>query len=308
MTTLTPILLRSSSPPFPLGSTLTILRSSQLTKVGLQRTSLLHTSSSNTQQNGSSSSSVTNVKKPVTTGMPPSSTVKVERIPENVLRDTHEPGWAMHHATYTNEDLDSVKVVHRKLTGFGDRVAAFMVSFMRYFFDVATRYPKHRERFPRVKGSDKTIVKVGLPKYEEQAANSVQKLASTKDQLPEEMELGEMRKRHLCFGPDDWLIRIVFLESVAGVPGMVAAVLRHLHSLRLLRRDGGWINTMLADAANERQHLLVALKMYEPGWFMRSFLLITQGVFWNFFFVFYLIAPRVAHRFVGVLEEEAVLT
>ncbi|PWN31413.1 alternative oxidase, partial [Meira miltonrushii] len=209
--------------------------------------------------------------------------------------------WAMHHATYTNEDLDSVKVVHRKLTGFGDRIAAFMVNFMRYFFDVATRYPKHRERFPRVKGSEKTLVK-------NKRLFLLKKHSSTKDQLPEEMELGEMRKRHLCFGPDDWLIRIVFLESVAGVPGMVAAVLRHLHSLRLLRRDGGWINTMLADAANERQHLLVALKMYDPGWFMRSFLIITQGIFWNFFFVFYLIAPRVAHRFVGILEEEAVLT
>ncbi len=37
-----------------------------------------------------------------------------------------------------------------------------------------------------------------------------------------------------------WLIRIVFLESVAGVPGMVAGMLRHLHSLRRLKRDNGW--------------------------------------------------------------------
>lgn len=299
MTTITPILLRSSGSSFPLSSTLSILRSSQLSKVGLHS---LHTSSFLSQQDNAQ------VKKPVTTGLPPSSTIKIEKISENVLRDTHEPGWAMHHARYTNEELDSVKVVHRKLTGFGDKVAAFMVNFMRYFFDLATRYPKHLKRFPRVKGSDQTIVKVGLPKYEEQAANAVQNKTPSKDQLPEEMELGEMRKRHLCFGPDGWLTRIVFLESVAGVPGMVAAVLRHLHSLRLLRRDGGWINTMLADAANERQHLLVALKLYEPGWFMRTMLLFTQGIFWNFFFVFYLIAPRVAHRFVGVLEEEAVLT
>ena len=39
--------------------------------------------------------------------------------------------------------------------------------------------------------------------------------------------------------------RIVFLETVAGVPGMVAAMVRHLHSLRKMRRDHGWIHTLL---------------------------------------------------------------
>jgi hypothetical protein len=37
-----------------------------------------------------------------------------------------------------------------------------------------------------------------------------------------------------------WLTRFVFLESVAGVPGMVAGMLRHLHSLRRLKKDNGW--------------------------------------------------------------------
>ena len=41
---------------------------------------------------------------------------------------------------------------------------------------------------------------------------------------------------------------------------------------------------------------------------MRALLLLTQGVFYNFFFLFYLISPRIAHRFVGFLEEEAVIT
>ncbi|KAF4314991.1 hypothetical protein G195_011495, partial [Phytophthora kernoviae 00238/432] len=35
----------------------------------------------------------------------------------------------------------------------------------------------------------------------------------------------------------DWLNRCLFLESVAGVPGMVGGMLRHLRSLRLLKRD-----------------------------------------------------------------------
>jgi Alternative oxidase len=37
-----------------------------------------------------------------------------------------------------------------------------------------------------------------------------------------------------------WLVRIVFLESIAGVPGMVGGMLRHLHSLRRMKRDNGW--------------------------------------------------------------------
>ena len=46
--------------------------------------------------------------------------------------------------------------------------------------------------------------------------------------------------------------RVVFLESIAGVPGMVGAVLRHLRSLRLMRRDHGWIHTLLEESENER--------------------------------------------------------
>jgi hypothetical protein len=37
-----------------------------------------------------------------------------------------------------------------------------------------------------------------------------------------------------------WLARFIFLESIAGVPGMVAGMLRHLHSLRRMKRDNGW--------------------------------------------------------------------
>lgn len=37
-----------------------------------------------------------------------------------------------------------------------------------------------------------------------------------------------------------WLIRFIFLETVAGVPGMVGGMLRHLRSLRRMQRDNGW--------------------------------------------------------------------
>jgi hypothetical protein len=36
-----------------------------------------------------------------------------------------------------------------------------------------------------------------------------------------------------------YLTRMIVLETVAGIPGMVGGMLRHLHSLRTMRRDHG---------------------------------------------------------------------
>ncbi len=107
---------------------------------------------------------------------------------------------------------------------------------------------------------------------------------------------------------EKYLQRIVFLESIAGVPGMVAGMVRHLHSLRSLRRDHGWIHTLLEEAENERTHLLWAMGEYEAGRLTRWAILGAQGVAVNLFFLSYLLAPRACHRFVGYLEEEAVKT
>lgn len=68
------------------------------------------------------------------------------------------------------------------------------------------------------------------------------------------------------------------------------------------------IETLLEEAFNERMHLLTFLKLAEPGLFMRLMVLGAQGVFFNGFFVSYLMSPRICHRFVGYLEEEAVIT
>lgn len=51
---------------------------------------------------------------------------------------------------------------------------------------------------------------------------------------------GTVKKQWLKMDERKWLIRIVFLESIAGVPGMVGGMLRHLHSLRRMKRDNGW--------------------------------------------------------------------
>jgi threonyl-tRNA synthetase len=89
---------------------------------------------------------------------------------------------------------------------------------------------------------------------------------------------------------------------------MVGAMLRHMMSLRTLKRDHGWIHTLLEEAENERMHLLTFLKLREPGLMFRLAVLGAQGVFFNAFFMAYIVSPRTCHRFVGYLEEEAVRT
>lgn len=75
----------------------------------------------------------------------------------------------------------------------------------------------------------------------------------------------------------------------------------------LMRRR---IETLLEESQNERMHLLTFLKFRDPpaGWFMRMAILAGQGIFTNLFFICYLLSPRTCHRFVGFLEEEAVIT
>jgi ubiquinol oxidase len=68
------------------------------------------------------------------------------------------------------------------------------------------------------------------------------------------------------------------------------------------------IESLLEESYNERMHLLTFLKMSRPGPFMRFMVLCAQGVYFNAFFLTYLLSPRAAHRFVGYLEEEAVIT
>merc|ERR1712048_900605 len=106
----------------------------------------------------------------------------------------------------------------------------------------------------------------------------------------------------------DYLKRMIFLETVAGVPGMVAGMVRHLHSLRLMRRDHGWIHSLLAEAENERMHLLIALKLRKPGPIFRAAVIAAQAIALPAYTLTYLLVPSACHRFVGYLEEEAVRT
>jgi ubiquinol oxidase len=70
---------------------------------------------------------------------------------------------------------------------------------------------------------------------------------------------------------------------------MVAGMLRHLHSLRLMRLDKGWIPTLLEEAENERMHLLTFLEIKRPGPLFRLLVLGAQGFFFNLYFVMYVL-------------------
>ncbi|MEN9856267.1 MAG: hypothetical protein RLZZ157_1393 [Pseudomonadota bacterium] len=100
--------------------------------------------------------------------------------------------------------------------------------------------------------------------------------------------------------------RAVILETVAAVPGMVGGMLVHMRSLRRMEDDNGWIQTLLDEAQNERMHLMTFVAIAQPNWFERALILIAQGIFFNAFFVLYLLSPKTAHRLVGYFEEEAV--
>jgi len=100
--------------------------------------------------------------------------------------------------------------------------------------------------------------------------------------------------------------RAVVLETVAAVPGMVGGALQHFRALRRMKSDRGWIRTLLDEAENERQHLMTFIHIAQPSRFERLLVLLVQGVFYNVYFLLYVIAPRTAHRAVGYLEEEAV--
>ncbi|KAF9565682.1 alternative oxidase [Agrocybe pediades] len=180
--------------------------------------------------------------------------------------------WVLFHPVYSPSELKAVEVLRRERKTLGDKMAYGVVKLSRTLFDFVSGY-KH-------------VAKPPAPG----------------------MTIEELRKAGYLLSEKQWLERILFLESIAGVPGMVAATLRHLTSLRLMRRDSGWIHTCLEEAENERMHLMTFMTLRKPSMFFRLMVLAAQGVFYNIFFIAYMLSPKLCHRFVGHLEEEAVVT
>ena len=101
--------------------------------------------------------------------------------------------------------------------------------------------------------------------------------------------------------------RAVVLETIAGVPGMVAGMLIHLRSLRKMQTGyGDQIREMLAEAENERMHLMFFIEIAKPNVFERFLVILAQGVFMSFYLFMYIFFPKTSHRMIGYFEDEAV--
>ena len=101
--------------------------------------------------------------------------------------------------------------------------------------------------------------------------------------------------------------RAVVLETIAGVPGMVAGMLIHLRSLRKMQTGyGDQIREMLAEAENERMHLMFFIEIAKPNIFERVLVILAQGVFMSFYLFMYIFFPKTSHRMIGYFEDEAV--
>ena len=101
--------------------------------------------------------------------------------------------------------------------------------------------------------------------------------------------------------------RAVVLETVAGVPGMVAGMILHFKSLRKMKTGyGPDIREMLAEAENERMHLMFFIEIAQPNLFERLLVLLAQFIFMIFYAILYTVSYKTAHRLIGYFEEEAV--
>jgi ubiquinol oxidase len=194
--------------------------------------------------------------------------------------------WAnpFQHSVWTQDEVDSVRVTHREVQSISDKIAYNAVQLARWLALSCTPAPQRRAPAHLPSMLIRTPPAVGRY-FDKLSGYNPHKL--TKEIV---------------------LNRAIFLETVAGCPGMAGGMMRHLSSLRNMRRDHGWIHTLLEEAENERMHLLTFVQIKRPGPFFRAAVVSAQGVFMTAFVATYLVNPSICHRFVGYLEEEAVHT
>ena len=65
---------------------------------------------------------------------------------------------------------------------------------------------------------------------------------------------------------------------------------------------------MLAEAENERMHLMTFIQIAQPSRLERILVIFAQFVFIFFYSILYILFPRTAHRLTGYFEEEAVIS
>ncbi len=84
-------------------------------------------------------------------------------------------------------------------------------------------------------------------------------------------------------------------------------MLIHLRSLRSMQTGyGEQIREMLAEAENERMHLMFFIEIAKPNAFERLLVIAAQGIFMTFYLFMYIFFPKTSHRMIGYFEDEAV--
>ena len=69
---------------------------------------------------------------------------------------------------------------------------------------------------------------------------------------------------------------------------------------------GDQIREMLAEAENERMHLMFFIEIAKPNIFERILVILAQGIFMSFYLFMYIFFPKTSHRMIGYFEDEAV--
>ncbi len=115
-----------------------------------------------------------------------------------------------------------------------------------------------------------------------------------------------LRKPVDAYFGKDYMRRSLVIETIAALPGMIGGKFQHYKALRWIRPENPVIHVLLAEAENERSHLMALLSAGgRPSRLDRILVWPAQMVFCVAYSLAYILSPRVCHRFVGYLEEEA---
>jgi len=116
-----------------------------------------------------------------------------------------------------------------------------------------------------------------------------------------------LRKTSNLFFRQKYVHYACVLETIAAVPGLAGGMANHLRCLRKLEHNN-WIKTLLDESENERMHLMTFIALVKPSFIERLTVLAAQFIYWHFYLGLYFLFPKTAHRFVGYLEQEAIIS
>lgn len=103
-----------------------------------------------------------------------------------------------------------------------------------------------------------------------------------------------------------WGRHFLFMESISGVPRVIASFVRHLKAIFYKQHDSGAYHHLIQEEENERMHLFLWLTITNAGIFVKTSIALYQVFFAFFFGTMYTLSPRVGHRFLGYLEENII--